>query len=93
MEDAILIKVFGKLIEALFLSSALKRHCTWYSDTFDIIKLDTGELCMYLHGSSFEVPNELAKFNKMLIKLICNIFFFRIRVIIPDNLGWILYAF
>ena len=62
MEDAILIKVFGKLIEALFLSSALKRHCTWYSDTFDIIKLDTaGELCMYLHGSSFEVPNELAK--------------------------------
>ena len=27
----------------------------------------------------------------MLIKLICNIFFFRIRVIIPDNLGWILY--
>jgi hypothetical protein len=68
MEDAILIKVFGKLIEALFLSSALKRHCTWYSDTFDIIKLDTGELCMYLHGSSFEVPNELAKFGPTVTK-------------------------
>ena len=37
MEDAVLIKVFGKLIEALFLSNTLKRHCTWYSDTFDII--------------------------------------------------------
>ncbi len=68
MEDAILIRVFSKLIEALFLSSALKRHCTWYSDTFDIIKLDTGELCMYLHGSSFEVPNEFAKFGPMVTK-------------------------
>ncbi len=68
MEDAVLTKVFGKLIEALFLSSALKRHCTWYSDTFDIIILDTGELCMYLYGFSFEVPNELAKFGPTVTK-------------------------
>ena len=50
MEDAVLIKVFGKLIESLFLSNALKRHCTWYSDTFDIIKLDTG---MYIFACVF----------------------------------------
>ena len=68
MEDAVLIKVFGKLIEALFLSSVLKRHCTWYSDTFDIVKLDIGGLCIYLHGSSFEVPNELAKLGPTVTK-------------------------
>jgi hypothetical protein len=46
----------------------LKRHCTWYSETLDIIKLGTGELCIYLHESSLEVPNELAKLGPTVTK-------------------------
>ena len=68
IEDAILTIVFGTLIEVLLPSSPLKRHCTWYSVTLVMTKLDTGELCIYLHGSSFDFGNEFAKLGPTVTK-------------------------